>query len=190
MASLGHPSKFQWVLRLHFIIAATSLTGGQPNLARCLPSPGLVYTVSLYTFSSALAPDGILPGAKFTLHPSLVFSYIVSVTVRHSSSGRQAKFSACYKEWKYGTFAEGATSIRQGGHHVGHRRTFWCMLFPARVQTLQSSSPSNSLPNIALYMYVYITACLCNISDKMKPKTLQVLGSSCTENRPGKYCAG
>ena len=31
------------------------------------------YTV--YTFSGALAPNGILPGAKFTLRPNLAFSY-------------------------------------------------------------------------------------------------------------------
>jgi len=30
-----------------------------------------------------------------------------------------------YKEWNYGTFANGATYIRLGGHHVGHRPTFW-----------------------------------------------------------------
>jgi len=29
-----------------------------------------------------------------------------------------------YKEWNYGTFAEGATYIQLGGHHVGHRPTF------------------------------------------------------------------
>jgi len=34
--SLGDPSKFQRVLHLAFITAATSLTGGQPNFARCL----------------------------------------------------------------------------------------------------------------------------------------------------------
>ena len=34
-------------------------------------------------------PDGILPGAKFTLRRSLAFSYIGSVTVRHCSSGHQ-----------------------------------------------------------------------------------------------------
>ena len=34
--SLGHPSKFQRVSRLGFVTAATSLTGGQPNLARRL----------------------------------------------------------------------------------------------------------------------------------------------------------
>ena len=33
----------------------------------------------MYTFSGALARDGILPDAKFTLHPSLAFSYTGSV---------------------------------------------------------------------------------------------------------------
>ena len=63
------------------------LTGGQPNFARCL---AVWYTT--YTFSGAVAPKGILPGAKFTLPPSLAFSYIGSVTARHSSSGRQPNF--------------------------------------------------------------------------------------------------
>ena len=35
LARLGHPRKFQRVSRLCFVIVATSLTGGQPNLARC-----------------------------------------------------------------------------------------------------------------------------------------------------------
>ena len=78
----------------------------------------------IYTFLEALAPDGILPRAKFTLRPSLAFSYIGNVTERHSSSGRQPNFVAWYKEWNYGTFAEGATYIRLGGHHVGHQPTF------------------------------------------------------------------
>jgi len=69
------------------------------------------YTV--YTFLGALDPDRILPGAKFTLRPSLG-----SVTAWHSSSGHQPNFAASYKKWNYGTFAEGATYIQQGGHHV------------------------------------------------------------------------
>jgi len=44
---------------------------------------------TIYTFSGLLPPDGILPGAEFTLHPSLAFSYIGSVTARHFSIGRQ-----------------------------------------------------------------------------------------------------
>jgi len=79
---------------------------------------------TIYTFSGALAHDRNLPGAKFTLHPSLAFSYIGSVTALHFSSGRQRNFMAWYKEWNYGTFAEGTTYIRLSGHHVGHRTTF------------------------------------------------------------------
>jgi len=36
-----------------------------------------------------LPPNRILPGAKFTLHPSLAFSSIGSVTAQHSGSARQ-----------------------------------------------------------------------------------------------------
>ena len=50
------------------------------------PSPGLVHYIHNFGF---LPPDGILPGAEFTLHPSLAFAYIGSVTARHFSSGRQ-----------------------------------------------------------------------------------------------------
>jgi len=81
-------------------------------------------------FRGLLSPDRILPGAKFTLRPSLAFSYIGSVTARHSISGSQPNFAAWYKEWNYLTFAEGATYIRQGGHHVGHRPTFSLTYIP------------------------------------------------------------
>ena len=105
--TLGHPSKFQWLLRIGFVTAATSFTGGQPNFARCLAVswPGTLYV----HFSGAFIPDGILPGAKFTLRLSLAFSYTGSITARHSTSGRQPNFAAWYKEWNYGTFADGAT---------------------------------------------------------------------------------
>jgi len=46
------------------------------------------------TFSGLLPRNGILPGAKFTLRPSLAFSYISSVTARHFISGRQSNFAA------------------------------------------------------------------------------------------------
>ena len=36
-------------------------------------------------------------------------------------------FAASYKEWNYGTFAEGATYSRLGGHHVGHRPVFYTL---------------------------------------------------------------
>jgi len=74
-------------------------------------------------FRGLLPANGILPGAEFTLRPSLAFSYFGSVTVRQWNE-REPNFTARYKEWNYGTFAVGATYVRQGGHHVGHRPTF------------------------------------------------------------------
>jgi len=90
------------------------------------PSPGLVHYY--IHFRGLLPPDRILSGAKFTLRPSLAFSYIGSVTAQHSSSGRQENFAAWYMEWNYGTSAEGATYIWLGGHHVWHRPTFSFMI--------------------------------------------------------------
>jgi len=120
--SLGHPSKFERVSRLAFVTAATSLTGGEPNFARRL---AVSWAGTLYIhFRRLLLFDRIFPGVKFTLRPSRAFAYIGSVTARHSSGRRQPNFAAWYKGWNYGTFAEGATYIRQGGHHVGHRPTF------------------------------------------------------------------
>jgi len=119
---LGHPSKFQRVAHLVFVTAATALSGGQPNFARCL---AISYIGTLYIhFRGLLSADGILPGAKFTLCPTFAFSYIASVTAQHSTSEREPSFEAWYKEWNYGTFAEGITYVPLCGHHVGHRPTF------------------------------------------------------------------
>jgi len=113
---LRHSSKFQWVLHLEFVTAATSLTEGQPNFAQCL---AISWAGILYIhFSRGSYPDRILPSAKFTLLPSLAFEYIGSITAQHSSSGRQPNFAVSYKEWNFGTFAYGVTYIWHGSHHV------------------------------------------------------------------------
>jgi len=59
-------------------------------------SPGLVHCI--YNFRGLLPPEWILPGANFTLRPSLEFSYFGSITARHSSSGREPNFAAWCKE--------------------------------------------------------------------------------------------
>ena len=82
----------------------------------------------LYIFGSSCPLTEFCQVQNSLCIPSLAFSYIGSVTARHSSSRRQPKFAACYKEWNCGTFAEGATYIRPGGHHVGYRPTFWLHL--------------------------------------------------------------
>ena len=100
----GTPANFNRFWRLGFV---TSLNGGQQNFAESLT---ISWAGTLYVHFRGLLPRyGILPGAKFTLRPSLALSYIGSVTTRHSSSGRQPNFP---------------TYIRQGGHHVGHWPTF------------------------------------------------------------------
>jgi len=53
LASLGHPSKFQRVSRLAFVTAATSLTEGQPNFARCL---AVSWAATLYKHFQELLP--------------------------------------------------------------------------------------------------------------------------------------
>jgi len=106
------------------VTAATSLNGDQQNFARCL-AVSWAGTLHIH-FGGFLPPNGILPAAKFTLCPSLAFYYMAALlhTAQRSSSGRQPNFVAWYKEWNYGTSADGATYIRLGGHHVGHRSTF------------------------------------------------------------------
>jgi len=74
---------------------------------------------TLYTFSGALAPDGISHArAKFTLRPSLAFSYIGRVTAWHSSSGRQPNIAAWYKEWNYGTSQTAGRLSRWASAHI------------------------------------------------------------------------
>jgi len=51
-------------------------------------------------FRGLLPPDRILPGAKFTLRPSLAFFYIGSITARHSSSGRILVFLVRVIVWR------------------------------------------------------------------------------------------
>jgi len=88
LACLGHPDKFQRVSDLGFVTALTSLSGGQPNLARCLT---ISWAGTLYIhFWGLLPPNWILLGAKFTLLQSLAFSYIGSFTAWHSNTGRAA----------------------------------------------------------------------------------------------------
>jgi len=77
---------------LGFVTAATSLNGSQPNFAGCL---AVYWAGTLYIHFRGLLPHyGILPGAKFTLRPSLALSCIGSITARHSSSGHQPNFAA------------------------------------------------------------------------------------------------
>jgi len=123
LASLGHSSKFQPDF-VSWLPCCTDVAQRRSSKF-CRMFGRLLGWYTMYTFWELLPPNGILPAAKITLRPSLAFSYIGSVTARHSSSGSQPNFVAWYKEWNYGTSTDGATYIRLGGHQVGHRPTFW-----------------------------------------------------------------
>jgi len=118
----GTPANFNGFRVLPLLLQQRSSLEANQTLHDIWPSPGLVHYI--YTFWRLLLPDRILPGAKFTLRPSLAFAYIGSVTAWHSSSGHQPNFVVSYKVWNYRTFAEATTYIRQGGHHVVHQPTF------------------------------------------------------------------
>jgi len=115
--SLVHPLKFQRVSRLGFVTAATSLTGGQRDFARCL---AVSSAGTLYIHFRGL-PDGILPGAKFTL-VQVLRSPILEALLHGTSAA--AVSQTLRRSTTQGTFAEGAIYIRLGGHYVGHRPTF------------------------------------------------------------------
>jgi len=140
LASLGHPSKkFNQFRVFASLVRRRRSPEANRTLSDLWPSPGLVH----YTFLGLLSPDWILPRAKFTLRQSLAFSCIGSVTARHFSSRPQLNFAAWYKEWNYGTFAEVATYIRLGGHHVGHRPTY-CFKVPYGMLSCLSYNTVNS----------------------------------------------
>ena len=48
---------------------------------------------------------------------------VLAALLHGTPAAGSAKLAWC-KEWNYGTFAEGVTYIRLGGHHVWHRPTF------------------------------------------------------------------
>ena len=113
LASLGHPCKFQWVLRLGFVSAATSLNGSQPNLAQCLALPGLVDFI--YTFGSCCS---VTEFCQCKIHfASSKSCALLFASLLHGS--RAVGASQTLRRW-----AKGTTYIWQGDHQVGHWPTF------------------------------------------------------------------
>jgi len=71
---------------------------------------------SKYTFLGLLPPDGILPSAKFTLHPSLAFSYIGSYCTALQQRA-STKLCGVVQGMELETFTVITTYIRLGVHH-------------------------------------------------------------------------
>jgi len=111
----------QQVSHLAFVTVVSSLTGAQPNFARCLTSPGLIHYVHIFQGSCPLMEFCLVQNS---LYVQVIHSLILAVLLHGMPAAGVSQVAAWYKEWNYGTFAEGATYIWLGGHHVGHRRTF------------------------------------------------------------------
>ena len=108
LASLGHPQQistgFASSLRYCSDVAQRKLTKPCTMCGRLLDGIGLLE----YIFECSC------PLTLFCQVQNNHFDFASkSCTVRHSSSGHQPKLAAWYKEWNYGTLAEGATCIRQ-----------------------------------------------------------------------------
>jgi len=109
LACLGHPNKFQRVSRLAFVTAATSLTGCHLNSAQCAQYLAVSCAAIHYIYifrgrGGALAPDRVLPCAKFTSVQILRFRILaaflhgtpaagVSQTLRRGTSNGTTKLS-------------------------------------------------------------------------------------------------
>ena len=88
----GTRANFNWFRVLPSLLHRRRLPEANLTLHYVWPSPELVHCIYIFR---GFCPLTEFCGAKFTL----AFSYIGSVTARHSSSGRQPNFAEWYKEW-------------------------------------------------------------------------------------------
>ena len=182
--SLGHHNhnKFQRVSHLGFVTAPTSLNGGELNFARCL---AICCAGTLCTFWGPLAPNRILPCAKFTLHPSLALSYIGSITAQHLSSGCH-KLCGMVQGMELRNFRSSLFFNR--GRHLcsdgiataGDTRFIWWMQMECQVFTNHQTKPthlgcnstSGLLPSISTNIYYYYSAQKLTFYGSMKVERL------------------
>jgi len=87
----GTPANFNGFCILASLLQRRRSTKVNQALHDLWLSPGLELYIH---FRGLLPPNGTLPGAKFTLHLSLMFSYIRSVTARRWSGGCQPNVAA------------------------------------------------------------------------------------------------
>ena len=120
----GTPANFNGFRVLPSLLQRRRSPEANQTLHDVWPSHGLVHYIYIFGGSCPLTEFCPVQYSLYSVRPSLAFSRIGSVTARQFSSGRQPKFAGWYQEWNYGTFAEGATYVRQGDHQVGHWPTF------------------------------------------------------------------
>jgi len=90
----GTPANFNGFRVLALLLQRCHSLEVNQTLHDVCPSHGLVHY--LYIFGSSCPLTEFCQVQNSLCIPSLTFSYIGSVTARHSSSRRQPKFAACY----------------------------------------------------------------------------------------------
>jgi len=83
----GTPANFNGFFVLAWLLHRRRSSDVIQTLHDVWLSPALVYCICIL---GLLPPNRIFPDAKFTLRPNHVFSYIGSVTARHSKTGRES----------------------------------------------------------------------------------------------------
>jgi len=105
-------------------------------------------------FRGLLPRDGIYPGAKLILRPSLALSYIVSVTARHRSSEREPNFAALSRGRHL--YSAGWPSCWALAHILVSER----MLSPVRLSSVCLSSVPFVRPTQAVQIFGNISTAL------------------------------
>jgi len=120
----GIPANFN---RFRVLACYCSDVGHRRPTKLCTIFGSLLGWYTMYTFLGAFAPWRNFATCKIQFASKscvLVYWQRYCRALQQRASLPQPKFAAWLKEWNYGTFAEGATYIQLGGHHVGHRPTF------------------------------------------------------------------
>ena len=81
----GTPANFNGFRVLAALLQRRRSSEANQTLHDLWPSAGLAHYI--FIFRGLMPRNGILPGAKLTLRPSLALSYIDSVIARHSCRG-------------------------------------------------------------------------------------------------------
>jgi len=115
------PSSF--FMRLTFSsILLLSLTFQNQTLYYVWLSPGLLHYINTFGGSCLLTEFCLVQNSLYVLQ--VLRSPILAALLHGTPAAGVSEIAVWYKEWNYGTFAEGATFFQLGGHHVGHRPTF------------------------------------------------------------------
>jgi len=97
--SLGHPGKFQWLSCLGFVTAVISLTGGQPNFARCLAiSWAGILVHYIYIFGGSLLLAEFCQVQKL-LCIQVLCSFILVVLLQGTPAAGSAKLCGVVQGW-------------------------------------------------------------------------------------------